>query len=248
MMTKQSTYHLEIFETVSALNKAAAEFMIAIARKSIAERGRFVISLSGGQTPKHLYALLADPLFSSLIDWENTYVFWGDERCVPLEDERNNAYEANQILLHKVAIPASNVYAIPVNLSPVNAAQEYEQTLRDFFGVEPMLFDLILLGLGKNGHTASLFPGTTLVKEQKEGIREVYVAEENMFRISMTAPLINHARHICFLVTGEDKASIVKEVLSISLQGFNYPAQLIKQSDGELYWFLDQAAASLLPA
>jgi 6-phosphogluconolactonase len=246
-MTLHSTYHLKIFDTATALNKAAAEFIVTIAMQAIAERGRFIISLSGGQTPKNVYALLAEPVFSGRLEWKNIFVFWGDERYVPLDDERNNAYEAKSILLDKVGIPLANVHAIPVNLSPAEAARKYEQTLNDFFGDQLPQFDLVLLGLGENGHTASLFPGTKLINGQAKGIREVYVEEEKMFRITMTAALINQARHIVFLVTGEEKAAIIAKILSNSNQGSNYPAQLIKQPDGELYWFIDHAAASLIP-
>lgn len=243
-MTEKATYQLKVFETVNLLNQATAELIITIAKKSIAERGRFLISLSGGETPKKLYALLAEPSFSSRIEWENVFVFWGDERCVPLDDERNNAFQAKSILLNKVRIPPSNIHIVPVNFSPAEAASNYEQTISDFFGHLPWKFDLILLGLGKNGHTASLFPGNAIINHQPEGIKKVYVPEEKMFRITMTAALINHARHILFLVAGKEKAAIIDKILSGNHQSLNYPARLIKQPEGELYWFLDGAAAS----
>ncbi len=245
-MITGSTYTLKVFETADAFNKAAAEFIITIAEKSIAARGRFTISLSGGQTPGNLYRLLAEPEYCKRMPWKNTFIFWGDERCVPLDDERNNARQAKILLLDKIEIPLSNVYRIPVNLSPQEAALQYEKELAVFFGEEPMCFDLILLGLGENGHTASLFPGTEIIKEQAIGIKEVFVEEEKMFRISMTATLINQAHHILFLVTGEKKAGILKEVLTAPYQPDKYPAQIIKPADGELYWFVDHDAASLM--
>ncbi len=245
-MILHPTYHLEIFETTNELSNAGAEFIIKLAKEAIIERGRFVISLSGGQTPKNLYTLLAEPSFRNRLDWKNIFIFWGDERCVPLTDEQNNAYEAKSILLDKVEIPISNIHAIPVNLWPAEAARQYELTIKIFFGDEPLRFDLVLLGLGKNGHTASLFPGTKLVNGQVEGIREVYVEEEKMFRITMTAALINQARHILFLVTGNEKAAILEKVLSNTQQGLKYPAQLIKQQDGELYWFIDRASSAFI--
>lgn len=241
-----STIHLKTFPSVPSLNQAVAELIMTIAGNAIAERGRFVISLSGGQTPRHLYSLLADPDFRNRIDWKNTFVFWGDERCVPVEDDRNNAYEAKKILLTKVDIPVSNIHALPVELPPDEAAIQYEKTLRDFFGDQPLQFDLILLGLGTNGHTASLFPGLQLLNEQAAGIRAEYVEEVNMYRISMTANLINQARNIVFLVSGEEKALVVKEIVTGTGKADQYPARLIKPIQGELYWFLDKAAASLL--
>jgi 6-phosphogluconolactonase len=246
-MTAGSTYKLEIFKTVDAFNKAVAEFIIATAEKSIAAKGRFTLSLSGGQTPGSLYQLLAEPAYSERMPWKNTFIFWGDERCVPLDDDRNNAQQAKILLLDKIDIPASNIHIIPVNLSPSEAARQYEKTVKDFFKEEPMRFDLILLGLGENGHTASLFPGTEIIKEQTAGIREVYVEEEKMFRISMTPYLLNLSHNIIFLVTGKSKADIFNTVLHDAYQPDKYPAQLIKPTDGNLYWFVDKEAAALLP-
>lgn len=245
MMNNQK-YKLEVFETTGALNQAAAAFIIEAANKAVDANGRFIIALSGGKTPGNLYTLLAQPSFSNRMPWKNTFIFWGDERCVPLDDDRNNAYQARISLLDKISIPASNIHIIPVNLSPAEAATKYEQELNDFFGEEPKRFDCILLGLGENGHTASLFPGTKVLSDMEEGVREVYVEEDNMFRVTMTAPLINHAHHILFLVTGQAKASILEKVLTGSYQPEIYPAQLIKPIAGKLYWFVDHDAASLV--
>lgn len=243
---KEQKYKLDVFKTTDALNRAAAEFIIAAANKAVDANGRFIIALSGGKTPGNLYALLAQPFYSDRMPWKNTFVFWGDERCVPLNDERNNAYQATVSLLGKVDIPGANIHIIPVNLSPAEAAMKYEQGLDDFFGEEPKCFDCILLGLGENGHTASLFPGTKVLNDVTEGIREVYIKEDNMFRVTMTAPLINHAHHILFLVTGQAKAAILEKVLTGPYQPEIFPAQLIKPVAGELYWFVDHAAASLV--
>ncbi len=145
-MTTRSTYKLEIFKNADAFNKAAAEFIIDKAHQSIAAKGRFTLSLSGGRTPGNLYKLLAEPEYNERMPWKNTFIFWGDERCVPLDDERNNAHQAKILLLDKIDIPASNIYVIPVNLSPAaEAAFQYEKIVKDFFKEEPMRFDLILL-------------------------------------------------------------------------------------------------------
>jgi 6-phosphogluconolactonase len=240
-----SEHKVEVFETGAKLDKAAAEYIITIAKKSILERGKFIIALSGGETPKGIYSLLAIPYFSTQIEWNKTFIFWGDERCVPLNDAQNNAHQAISILLNKVEIPLLNIHSIPVNLPPLEAARNYEKELGVFFGGTPPQFDLILLGLGENGHTASLFPGTKVIQEYAEGVRAVFV-EEELFRITMTAPLINQAHHILFLVTGEKKAKVLQKILNASYQPDKYPAQLIKPIHGELVWFVDAHAASII--
>jgi len=235
--------NLRIFPVIDDLNISVADSIIFIANKAIRDKGRFTISLSGGQTPVKLYSILATHPYREYMQWEKTFIFWGDERCVPLNDIRNNAHQAKSILLDKVDIPLSNIHIIPVNLSPDKAADKYEKDLKDFFCDKPLQFDMMLLGLGENGHTASLFPGTKVLNEKAEGIRKVYVKKEKMFRVTMTAPLINRAHHIFFIVTGEDKSKVLQKVLSTSYQPEKYPAQLIKPTKGELCWFADMAAA-----
>lgn len=245
-MRTSPKYNLKVFQTIEELNKAAAQFIIEIASQSIAARGKFTISLSGGQTPMQLYSLLSESPFKDEIQWQKTFIFWGDERCVPLSDERNNAHQAKLALLDKIDIPPNNIHVIPVNLSPEEEANRYEKEIKDFFGEENIRLDLILLGLGENGHTASLFPGTKVIDEQVEGVRALYVEEEKMFRVTMTAPLINNAHNILFLVAGEKKAGILKKVLRSPYDPDKYPAQLINPGKGKLYWFIDHMAASLM--
>jgi 6-phosphogluconolactonase len=244
-MPQDSPYTIKIFKTKETLNEAAAEFITSIVRDAIAKRGRSIISLSGGETPKKLYALLAQPQYHKRLDWSKIFIFWTDERCMPLDDEENNAYQAIRILLNKVKIPASNIHRIPVNLLPEEAANAYEKTLGIFFNTEVPKFDLILLGLGADGHTASLFPETHVASEKVEGIRSLYLEEQSMFRVTMTAPLINQARAILFLVSGAKKAAIFKAVLSEPFQPNKYPAQLIQPKDGNLYWFVDEKTTAL---
>jgi len=244
-MNRHSVFnHLEVFPAVDDLYIAAAEFIVSIANKAIAKNGRFIISLSGGQTPVKLYSILAQDPFRNQIEWKKVFIFWGDERCVPLEDEQNNAYQAKVTWLNKVDVPPSNIHIIPVNLKPAEAAKQYEKKINDFFGNSPKQFDIVLLGLGENGHTASLFPGTNVLNEQAEGIREVYVEEEKMFRITMTAPLINKAHHILFLVSGKKKAKILENIMQGPYQPEKYPAQLINPVEADLRWFADSAAAT----
>jgi len=238
---------IEVFENADALSIATAEFIIKLADEAIAAVGRFFISLSGGSTPEKLFKLLADEDYKTRMPWKNTYVFWGDERYVPLNDERNNAHVAKTLLLDKVDIPAENIFVIPVNIEPATeAAKAYEKTLRTFFGDGLPQFDLILLGIGENAHTASLFPGTSVIYEKKEWVSALYVDEVKMFRITMTAPFINDARNVVFLAAGDSKAEVLQTVLTADYQPEKYPAQLISPVNGNLYWFLDKKAAALL--
>jgi 6-phosphogluconolactonase len=245
-MIMEAQNRIQIFQTSKELAIAAGWFIIEVAKSAVEARGRFVISLSGGHTPEQLYTLLSKPPFSDQIPWNKTFVFWGDERCVPIDDNDNNAHIARIQLLH-IVIPADHIYPIPVNLQSAIAASEYESTIKNFFKEEPPRFDLILLGLGINGHTASLFPWNDVVPDNTRLVKEVYVVEQKMFRITMTAPLINHAYNIIFLVSGDDKAEILNTVLTTSYQPDKYPAQLIKPVNGNLYWYVDSHAAALLP-
>ncbi|HTB06566.1 MAG TPA: 6-phosphogluconolactonase [Bacteroidia bacterium] len=236
---------IKVYNSIDALNYAVAEFIIDIANNSIEKKGKCVIALSGGQTPLSLYSLLAQSPFKEQLPRNKITFFWTDERYVPATDKRNNANQARTILLNKVNIPPTNIHAIPVDLSPAEAAQDYEKEIKASLG-EPALFDLILLGLGENGHTASLFPGTIILKEEEAYVKETYVEEEKMYRISMTAPLINQSCNIAFLVTGKNKATVLKDVLNGAYQPDKYPAQLIQPKEGHLFWFIDSEAAALL--
>ena len=247
-MKTESTYQLEIFQSADAINKAAAEFIIEVAEKSIAARGKFTISLSGGQTPGSLYQLLAEPAYRERMPWKNTFIFWGDERFVPADNIQNNAYMAKTLLLNHIDIPSININPISVDLDPSKAAEKYETTIKKLFGNDSPRFDLILLGIGENGHTASLFPGTNVLFEKIRLVKEVYLTEQNMYRITMTPHLINQAFNIIFLVEGENKAEILMTILTSPHQPDIFPAQIIDAEDGNLYWFVDINAATLLPA
>jgi 6-phosphogluconolactonase len=243
-MSSESNVH--IFQSVEQLNKSVATLIVKAARDAISKRGSFCISLSGGNTPQKLYALLAGEQFQNSIDWQKTHVFWGDERCLPLDDERNNAHEAKLILLNRINIPSENVHIIPVNYSPAEAAKRYNAEIISFFGDQPKQFDLMLLGLGENGHTASLFPHTDVIHEKLPGVKAVYLEDQQMFRVTMTAPLINASRLIFFLVTGKEKAETVKNIIHGDYMPEEYPAQLINASTKRVSWFLDEGAASLI--
>ena len=246
-MNQNQQNKISVFQTSVELAQAAADLMIKISRKAVESRGKFVISLSGGTTPAYLYALLTKSPYRDQIPWDKTFVFWGDERFVPSDNKLNNAHMAKTLLLDHINIPSININSVPVDLEPCKAAKEYADTIKKFFGKETPHFDLIFLGLGENGHTASLFPGSDVVFENTQLVREVYVAEQQMYRITMTPPLINKAHHIIFLVEGKNKAEILKTVLTGPKQPDQFPAQVINPKDGNLYWFVDKNAAALLP-
>lgn len=239
----QENNNIKIFKDVAALCESTANFIIELADKSIAANGQFVLALSGGSTPNELYKLLATEAFQKRMPWKNTIIFWGDERCVGLDDKLNNAYVAKSLLLDKIDIPTTNLHITPVNLPPAEAAMQYEQDLKGFFKNKPPQFDLIFLGLGENAHTASLFPGTPVLHEKDRWVKEVYVDEQKMYRVTMTAPVLNQAHNIVFLVTGKAKAEVLHTIFNSPYQPEKYPAQLIQPVDGNLYWFIDKAAA-----
>lgn len=233
-----------------SLSLGAAELFAAIAADSVRDRGRFIVSLAGGGTPKRAYELLSREPFRDRIAWDRTQVFWGDERCVPPDDPRNNALMARRALLDHVPVPPEGIHPILCPESPRDAAENYEAVLRSFFADGPPRFDLILLGLGENGHTASLFPYTPSLGERGGWVCEVRPTDADTDRVTMTAPLINQARAVVFIVSSDAKAGVLKEVLEGPDDPMRLPAQLIRPElhGGETYWLLDKPAASLLTA
>jgi len=237
---------IRVCADAEALSFAAAELFAVEARKAVQARGRFVVALAGGNTPQRTYELLAQEPFRAQVPWQKTHIFWGDERCVPADDPRNNARMAHQALLGHVPVPSGQVHPMVCDSSPSEAAVEYEAFLGDFFASGPPRFDLVLLGLGKNGHTASLFPGTSVLEEQQRLVAEVYLAEEGLHRLTLTAAAINQAAMVVFLVSGCGKAPILQKVFEDPQDQGSLPARLIKPAHGELLWLVDRHAASLL--
>jgi 6-phosphogluconolactonase len=235
--------------TPQDLFQAAAEEVIGAATGSIAKRGRFSIALSGGSTPKSLYALIAANASANL-PWDKIFFFWGDERHVPPTDAESNYRMAQESLLSKVPVPAGNIFRVPTEDPDASAvAAAYEQSLRKFFALEPgkfPRFDLILLGMGPDGHCASLFPETAALQEKSRLVVANWVEKFKTYRITFTLPVLNAAREVMFLVSGVDKAPALREVLQGSAPGEKYPCKLVRPSDGKLIWFVDRAAASEL--
>ncbi len=235
--------------TPQEMFEAAAQEIVQAADRAVAERGRFAIALSGGSTPKTLFTLLASNARSSL-NWERSFFFWSDERHVPPDNPDSNYRMAQEAMLSKVPVPNGNVFRVPAeNPDAAAAALSYEQTLRKFFSAgdgEIPRFDLILLGMGPDGHTASLFPGTAALGEEKRLVVANWVEKLNTSRITFTLPLLNAARCVAFLVSGGDKAEVLRTVLQSDAPGEQYPAKLVQPENGKLIWFLDRAAASAL--
>jgi 6-phosphogluconolactonase len=241
----------EIFADRNSLIEGAAAYMADLAVKAIKDRGRFTIALSGGNTPRPVYARLAQAPYAAQIDWPRVHIFFGDERCVPPEDQRSNYSMARAALLDHVPLAAVNIHRIRGEDPPEQAAAEYigelERTFGGKSGAAPKSgFDLILLGMGDNGHTASLFPGLAGVTEQSRWVMAQYVEVMTMWRVTMTPPLINAARQVAFLLSGSDKADMLSRVLEGPYQPVVLPSQSIKPVNGELRWLLDAPAAARL--
>jgi 6-phosphogluconolactonase len=237
-----------VFDSVEEVLHQLADFFVARAHAAVAARGRFAVALSGGSSPKKLYELLASAAYREQVPWEQVFFFFGDERDVPDDDPQSNYLMAKTALLDPLSVPSAQVFPVNTKLPPEEAAAAYTQAIDAFFGDEPARFDLVLLGLGDNSHTASLFPHTSVLHVATADVQAVFVEELQADRITLTAPLINQARAVAFLVFGTDKAAAVRRVLLGERNSEEYPAQLIAPSEGEADWFLDKAAASELNA
>jgi 6-phosphogluconolactonase len=237
---------VRVFASPEHLFHAAAERFCAIGQQAIGDRGRFAVALSGGSTPRGMHEELVQN-FSSQLSWKDVFFFWSDERHVPPTDPDSNYRMANETLLSKLPIPADHIFRVPAETPNAGAAAEaYEQNMQNFFRPAAPFprFDLILLGMGPDGHTASLFPGTTALDEKKHWVVANWVEKFSTFRITFTYPLLNNAANVMILVSGADKATMVGRALKDPAA--NLPCQGVKPVDGELMWFLDQAAAAKL--
>jgi 6-phosphogluconolactonase len=224
------------------LSEAAAHFFLLHAQEAIEKNGRFVVALSGGSTPKTFLEILATPAFSKNVDWKKVFFFWSDERFVPLTDKESNYKMAWDSLLSKVPVPKKNIFATPVKGPTKDCAKQYETTLKSFFGGKTPAFDWLMLGMGDDGHTASLFPGTDILQENKRLVKEVWVESKQTWRISFTYPLINKARQVVLLVAGNNKAPILKTVFAKKAKAV-YPVQGVNPKTSPL-WLVDEAAVN----
>lgn len=233
--------NLKISPNPAQLARDVADWLLSYEQKVLQKQDRFCIALSGGSTPKALHQLLANSPYREQLSWTKWHVFWGDERYLPLSDDRNNARMAYDTLLDHVLIPADQIHVMRTDLEPEESMSAYAQTLHQYFDGQPHTFDLVLLGMGDDGHTLSLFPGTAVVYEQIAWTKAYFLEQQEMYRLTLTAQVVNLAAAVAFLVAGEKKAAPLHEVLQGKFQPKKYPAQLI-QPAGELYWFVDQAA------
>jgi 6-phosphogluconolactonase len=246
MGTTRHEYHT--LADAGVVARGAAEFIALRARNAILERGRFSVALAGGSTPRRIYEILAGDGPGRDIEWPMVHVFFGDERCVPPDHADSNYRMALEALLSRVAIPAENVHRMIGEGDAVANARLYEDELRTFFGddAEWPALDLVMLGMGDDGHTASLFPGTAALEERGAWVVANWVEKFDTFRITLTAPAINHAARVLFTVTGAGKAERLAEVVEGPRDPSRLPSQLIEPRSGTLDWFIDEAAAARL--
>lgn len=236
------------FKNLEDLAIEAAAHIVFMANAAVRRKGSFTISLSGGSTPKSIYRLLASEKYRDKMPWHKIHLFWGDERCVPPDHPDSNYSMARETLLSAIDIPKENVHPMRGKLGE-EAAEEYERRLREIFGIDgPALpcFDLMLLGMGDDGHTASLFPGTPALAEEKAWATKVFAERLKSMRITLSPPVINNAADILLLVSGDKKAPALKEVLEGPFNPSLYPAQILRRAQGNVTWLIDEAAGRLL--
>jgi 6-phosphogluconolactonase len=239
---------LRIFKEYDELSIAAADIFVQTGAAAIEARDRFLVALSGGSTPSGLYQLLASEPYRDQVNWEKTFVFWGDERCVPPDTDGSNYFHANEILLSHVPIPRENIQRVKGELVPYEASTDYAQTLKKFGDSKNAWprFDLVLLGMGEDGHTASLFPGSQAdFSSPTQAVTANYQGRPAN-RVTLTPLVFNSARRILFLVTGPKKATILSYVLSNEATDEQYPVQRIQPTEGQVTWLVDETAAARL--
>lgn len=251
-MGRRDVGGVEVFPSAGALAQAAAEHTVRAAAAAMRQSGRFVVALSGGSTPRSLYALLASEPYARRVDWSRVHVCWSDERCVSPADPASNYRLAREALLEHVPLPEGNIHRILGEDEPDAAAAAYERELRSLLGTpggkpEPTpgaRFDLVLLGMGADGHTASLFPGSTAARESERWVAAEQVAATPAWRVTLTPVVINAAAEVTFLVSGREKAAMLRRVLEDPCCPDELPAQAVAPSDGQLRWLVDAAAAA----
>ena len=233
-----------IYKNKEELSNELALWICDLINSTLKNQEFFTLVVSGGETPKNLFKKLASEDFKEKINWKKIQIFWGDERVVPFEDERNNAKMAYDILIDHISIPPSQVYVIRTDIEPVFAAKEYEKILHHFFDNANKSFDLILLGMGDDGHTLSLFPGSAIINEEnKNWVNAVYNEAQQMYRITLMPVIVNRASNIVFMIDSKKKSTVLKKVIEGPLAPLELSAQIIKPINGELHWFLDENAA-----
>lgn len=241
---KKDRFRIIVEESKEALSDRGARLFEEKAIEAVEKEGHFYVVLAGGSTPGEMHKRLA---FRSSIPWQEVHIFWGDERCVPVDDPSSNYGVAWADFLGKVPLPAERIHPMPAHLNPDRGALMYEKELKHVLHLKQAqwpAFDLVFLGLGKDGHTASLFPGQKSLEEKKRFVLAVKGGDPDVHRLTLTFPVINRAREVIFMVSGKDKAEVVKSV--IEAQGEKLPGSRVRPLSGFLTWLLDREAASLL--
>jgi len=241
---KKNKMKFHIYKDIESLSNELASWICDLINSTLQNQEFFTLVLSGGETPKNLFRKLASENFKEKINWKKIQIFWGDERVVPFKDERNNAKMAFDILIDHLGISASQVHVMRTDIEPLFAAIEYEKILHHFFDNINKSFDLVLLGMGDDGHTLSLFPNSAIINEENENwVNAVYNEVQQMYRITLMPVIVNRASNIAFMVDGKKKSTVLKKVVEGPYAPLELPSQIIKPLMGELHWFLDEDAA-----
>jgi 6-phosphogluconolactonase len=235
---------LHVHKNPDELSHALAKWIATEIETRLKHSDRFTWVVTGGNSPKQLYEILSSGDYKNRIDWKKLHIFWGDERAVPFADDRNNARMTYQYLLNRVPVVKNQVHIMNTAVSPEQSAADYQKILHKYFTNTGPSFDLVLNGMGDDGHTLSLFPHTEVITEKYAWVKSFYLAQQEMHRITLTAPIVNRARKVAFLTFGANKANALKEVLQGNKNAELYPSQIIQPEDGELHWWVDEAAAS----
>lgn len=239
--------HLHILKDLGEISKQVADFLVEKSKETLQKQEIFTIALSGGNTPKPLHALLASDEYKNKIDWSRWHFFLGDERFVPPSDSRSNERMCYETLLDHVPVKREQIHFYQTeNITPEESCVQYEKTMHRYFDGKATGLDVLLLGMGDNAHTLSLFPHEYIVFEEEKWVDSFWLAEQDMYRITMTHPVANHAANVVFLAAGANKQEALKAVLQGTYDPDKYPSQIIQPNPGELYWFVDEAAAGML--
>ncbi|MBC8035405.1 MAG: 6-phosphogluconolactonase [Chitinophagaceae bacterium] len=237
---------LNVFQTEEEVLNSLAAYYVFVANRAIEKNNRFSVALSGGSSPRKLYELLSSATFKHQTDWSKASFFFGDERRVPHTSADSNYLMAKKALLDPLQIDVRQHYPVDTSLPPQEAASHYERDIADYFQGGFWKFDLVLLGLGDDAHTASLFPGSSILQDTVPAVRENYLSDKQVYRITLNAPLINNAWNVAFLVYGESKATALHQVIEGERNINQFPAQLIQPHEAEVQWFIDQKATAKL--
>lgn len=237
---------VHVLRSTERLYQSAASWIAAEMIIAVQNRGSCSIALSGGNTPKNVYNLLAREPFRNDIPWDKIFFFWGDERMVPFDDDQNNAKMAFENLLDLIPVKKENIFRMPSTLQPAAAEREYDELLRQHFSETEFSFDIVLLGMGDDGHTLSLFPGTTVLDEKEKWVTAYYVEKQKQYRITLLPRIVNRCRNAAFIVSGKEKASAFHSVVTGQRDEKTFPSQLIHPINGELHWFVDESVTAVM--